>query len=274
MAITEERAREVLTDAHGYDGKKGERGYQLSFDKTVAAMLAFAAETSSSAASDGLREAWQRVSDEFDHIEGGMHADLEDAASALWDAFAALTASGEGSVQPDAADRQGVEALRSLSDAATAGPWKVFNLLHQAFEVCKADDYARGGVCVPHSRADADFIVAAVNYLRLALASAQPSDTAQAGGAERAAPVVSGAGDNPYPDIMQWKGQEASTQPTTVAMPSVQPSPVLSEGEVEREAFKRGAEAMQRLLADALRDHLNSRAAAIANGIALPEYRP
>ena len=42
-------------------------------------------------------------------------------------------------------------------------------------------------------------------------------------------------------------------------------------GEVE--AFRRGAEAMQRKLADALRDHLNSRAAAIANGVTIPEYQ-
>ena len=41
----------------------------------------------------------------------------------------------------------------------------------------------------------------------------------------------------------------------------------------EREAFRRGAEAMQRKLADALRDHLNSRAAAIANGVTIPEYQ-
>lgn len=31
-----------------------------------------------------LRVAWQRVSDALDHIEGGMHADLEDAASDMW----------------------------------------------------------------------------------------------------------------------------------------------------------------------------------------------
>lgn len=38
-------------------------------------------------------------------------------------------------------------------------------------------------------------------------------------------------------------------------------------------AFRDGAEAMQRALADALRDHLNSRAAAIANSTPLPEYQ-
>ena len=47
-----------------------------------------------------------------------------------------------------------------------------------------------------------------------------------------------------------------------------------ASGAGEAAAFKRGAEAMQRALADALRDHLNSRAAAIANGIEIPEYRP
>lgn len=40
------------------------------------------------------------------------------------------------------------------------------------------------------------------------------------------------------------------------------------------DAFRRGAEAMQRSLADALRDHLNSRAAAIANSLPIPEYQP
>lgn len=37
-----------------------------------------------------LRALWQKVSDELDHIPGGMHADLEDAASALWNAFDTL----------------------------------------------------------------------------------------------------------------------------------------------------------------------------------------
>lgn len=41
----------------------------------------------------------------------------------------------------------------------------------------------------------------------------------------------------------------------------------------EIEAFRRGAEVMQRTLAEALQDHLNSRAATIANGIAIPEYQ-
>lgn len=59
--------------------------------------------------------------------------------------------------------------LRALSDAAKPGPWKVFSLLPGTFEVCKANNYSTGGVCVPHSRADADFIVAAVNFARAAL---------------------------------------------------------------------------------------------------------
>jgi len=59
-----------------------------------------------------------------------------------------------------------VEALRPLSDAATKGPWKVFHLLPGAFEICTHDDYATGGICQPHSRADADFVVAAANHVR------------------------------------------------------------------------------------------------------------
>lgn len=47
----------------------------------------------------------------------------------------------------------------------------------------------------------------------------------------------------------------------------------LASAPAEQEAaFRAGAEAMQRALADALRDHLNPRAAAIANSTPLPEY--
>lgn len=51
------------------------------------------------------------------------------------------------------------------ADKHTAEPWRLFNLLEGAYEVCKADDYATGGVCAPHSRADARRIVACVNAL-------------------------------------------------------------------------------------------------------------
>lgn len=46
-----------------------------------------------------------------------------------------------------------------------------------------------------------------------------------------------------------------------------------ASGAGEREAFMRGAEAMQRALADALCDHLNPRAASIANATPVPDYR-
>jgi hypothetical protein len=78
-----------------------------------------------------------------------------------------LTAPAEdAAVQEDAST---ADALRDLSNNATKGPWKVFHLLPGAFEVCKHDDYATGGVCQPHSRVDADFVVAAVNHVRKVL---------------------------------------------------------------------------------------------------------
>lgn len=66
-------------------------------------------------------------------------------------------------------DTYAADALRDLSNNATKGPWEVFHLLPGAFEVCRHDDYATGGVCQPHSRADADFVVAAVNHVRKVL---------------------------------------------------------------------------------------------------------
>lgn len=76
----------------------------------------------------------------------------------------AFTASAKDSAVRE--DASATDALRVLSDAATRGPWKVFQLLPGAFEICTHDNYATGGVCQPHSRADADFVVAAVNHVR------------------------------------------------------------------------------------------------------------
>lgn len=59
--------------------------------------------------------------------------------------------------------------LRNLSASATKGPWKVFHLVPGAFKICSHDNYATGGVCQPHSRTDADFVVAAVNHVRRTL---------------------------------------------------------------------------------------------------------
>lgn len=50
---------------------------------------AFAAHRQAAVAAERARivAAWERVSQELNHIEGGMHADLEDAASAFYDAI-------------------------------------------------------------------------------------------------------------------------------------------------------------------------------------------
>jgi DNA repair ATPase RecN len=59
--------------------------------------------------------------------------------------------------------------LRKLCEAATPGPWKVFHLIKGAYEVCRRDDYARGGICVPHRQDNAEFIAAAREALPAAL---------------------------------------------------------------------------------------------------------
>jgi hypothetical protein len=48
--------------------------------------------------------------------------------------------------------------IRERDEKATPGPWKLFHFLQGVYEVCKADNYACGGVCVSHIKADADFI--------------------------------------------------------------------------------------------------------------------
>lgn len=71
-----------------------------------------------------------------------------------------------------------IALLRQLAAKAKPQPWKVFNLLRGAYEICRADDYATGGVCVPHRKDDADYIVVAVNALPALLDRIQRDEAA------------------------------------------------------------------------------------------------
>ena len=61
--------------------------------------------------------------------------------------------------------------LSQLSNDATQGRWGVFNYLRNAFEIGKEDNYATGCVGQLDNKANAHFVVAAVNYVREMLAS-------------------------------------------------------------------------------------------------------
>lgn len=69
------------------------------------------------------------------------------------------------------------EALKAASDKAKPGPWVIYEYIRGAYEICVEGNYASGGICQPHRRGDAEFIVAAVNYVRDILAlSTQATD--------------------------------------------------------------------------------------------------
>lgn len=57
--------------------------------------------------------------------------------------------------------------LRELLAKATHGPWKNFRCFGALSpnEICKADNYASGGIGVVNKRGDADLIVEAINAL-------------------------------------------------------------------------------------------------------------
>ena len=67
------------------------------------------------------------------------------------------------------------DKLRALDEAATPGPWKVFAMFGDGGpqEVCRADDYAMGGVCVPHRKDDAALIANLRNSVPAILAMAE-----------------------------------------------------------------------------------------------------
>ena len=87
---------------------------QIRAYRAADAILSLTGDVREAAPERGLRELWQKVSDELDHIPGGMHADLEDAASALWTAF---DSSASPPAAPDMreAAREALEKVKRLA---------------------------------------------------------------------------------------------------------------------------------------------------------------
>jgi hypothetical protein len=56
-----------------------------------------------------------------------------------------------------------LDELSRLLEQATPGPWKVYEFFPHCHEVCNADNYATGAVCVPPKQANAALIAALRN---------------------------------------------------------------------------------------------------------------
>jgi hypothetical protein len=57
-----------------------------------------------------------------------------------------------------------LDELSRLLEQATPGPWKVYEFFPHCHEVCNADNYATGAVCVPPKQANAALIAALRNH--------------------------------------------------------------------------------------------------------------
>ncbi|NBW21126.1 MAG: hypothetical protein EBR82_75510 [Caulobacteraceae bacterium] len=68
---------------------------------------------------------------------------------------------------------EAVNLIAELDEKRTQEDWQLYELVKGAYEVCVKENYAFGGVCVPHRLSDAAFIAAAPLMARTVAAQAE-----------------------------------------------------------------------------------------------------